>query len=312
MPLRIKGLSICYRNKWALRDVDIEVADGEIYGVLGATGSGKSSLMRCIAGYATPHDGTVDTSGESVFLRSEPKARGLFSTFRQRSLASSSGESNIAAIEEALNTTTSILLFDEPFSSIDEMKLGNLEARLHEMAAVGRTIMIATSDFQRLAPICDRITVLVDGYSHQTGSPRNLYEEPQTAAVAAITGSNNLFEARRLTSTNASMPEFFSIDGEHRLFAQPTEKHRLGAINQNVMLAIRPENISISSGASFPEDNLLKAVVTGLRFRGDTSLIELDANGLRLIARVFRVVGLDVGEECMISLPPDRISVLKN
>ncbi|HQX57370.1 MAG TPA: TOBE domain-containing protein, partial [Pyrinomonadaceae bacterium] len=100
--------------------------------------------------------------------------------------------------------------------------------------------------------------------------------------------------------------------GEHRIFAQPTEKRRIGAINQTVTLAIRPEHISITFGASFPEDNLLKAVVTGIRFLGDTTLIDLDANGLRLSARVFRVVGLNIGEECMIGMPPHRILVLKD
>ena len=103
-----------------------------------------------------------------------------------------------------------------------------------------------------------------------------------------------------------------TIEGEHRLHARTTEKSRLGAINKNVLLAIRPEQISISFGASFPEDNLIKAVVAAIRFHGETTIVELDANGLRLKARVFRVVGLTVGEECMVSLPPDRIHVLKD
>ena len=40
------------------------------------------------------------------------------------------------------------------------------------------------------------------------------------------------------------------------------EKSLLGAITNNITLAIRPEHISISFGASFPEDNLLKAEIT--------------------------------------------------
>jgi len=40
--------------------------------------------------------------------------------------------------------------------------------------------------------------------------------------------------------------------------------------------------------------------------------VEIDASGLVLNALVFRLVGLDVGQECMIGLPPDRIKVLRD
>jgi hypothetical protein len=68
----------------------------------------------------------------------------------------------------------------------------------------------------------------------------------------------------------------------------------------------------MSMGASFPEDNLLRAVVTGIHFRGATSLVEFDASGLTLQARVFKVVGLNVGDECMLGMPPHRIIILKD
>jgi ABC-type sugar transport system ATPase subunit len=93
------------------------------------------------------------------------------------------------------------------------------------------------------------------------------------------------------------------------LFAQRIERGALGALNQNVTLAIRPEYISISFGASFPEDNLLKATVTHVRFLGPTTLITLDADGLKLEALVLRLVGLKAGDECMVGLPPDRIHI---
>ncbi|MBP7378002.1 MAG: TOBE domain-containing protein [Pyrinomonadaceae bacterium] len=176
----------------------------------------------------------------------------------------------------------------------------------------GSTAIFASNDFEQIAAVCDRVAVLVKGEVAQIGFPQEVYENPASSAVAAIVGRNNLFTARRLTSTNADLPEFQTIEGSHRIVAQPTEKAALGAINQNVTLAIRPEQVSISFEASFPEDNILKAVVTAIRFLGPTTIIELDANGLRLESRVFRIVGLTVGEQCMIAMPPHRIQVLKN
>ena len=71
-----------------------------------------------------------------------------------------------------------------------------------------------------------------------------------------------------------------------------------------------PEEISISFGASFPEDNLLKATVTEVTFLGPVTRVRLDAEGLELQAIVLRLVGLEIGEECMVGIPPDRIKIL--
>jgi ABC-type Fe3+/spermidine/putrescine transport system ATPase subunit len=153
---------------------------------------------------------------------------------------------------------------------------------------------------------------MVNGEIKQKGAPQDIYEKPESRVVASITGRNNLFAARRLTSSKAEIPEFHTIDGGHRLFAQRIERGALGALNQNITLAIRPEQISLSFGASFPEDNLLKATVKRVRFLGPTTLIELDAGGLKLEALVLRLVGLNVGDECMVGLPPDRIQIFRD
>ncbi|MGH7783226.1 MAG: TOBE domain-containing protein, partial [Candidatus Binatia bacterium] len=137
-----------------------------------------------------------------------------------------------------------------------------------------------------------------------------IYDHPYSVSVASVVGRINIFAARRLTSSKSEHPEFMSLEGDHRLFAEKADVKKLGAINKNVWLAIRPENISISFGASFPEDNLLKAVVTDVRPRGSSTLVELDSNGLKLGALVLRLVGLNVGDDCMLGLPPDRIHIL--
>ena len=203
------------------------------------------------------------------------------------------------------------MVFDFPeIAEVERTVLLNELKALPEES--GKTVIFASSDFEQIASVCDRIAVIVKGEIAQIGFPQEVYENPASRAVASIVGRNNIFAARRLTSTNADLPEFQTIDGSHRLFAQSTDKHALGAINQNVSLAIRPEQISISFEAAFPEDNILKAIVTAIRFLGPTTIIELDADGLHLQSLVFRIVGLNVGDECMIAMPPHRIQVLKD
>jgi len=52
-----------YEEFWALRDVSLSVAPGEVYGLVGHNGSGKSSLLRLIAGIHQPTSGKVATRG---------------------------------------------------------------------------------------------------------------------------------------------------------------------------------------------------------------------------------------------------------
>ncbi len=312
MPLLIKDIAKRYGNNWALRDVTFDVADGEIFGIFGGTAAGKTTLLRCFAGTESINGGSVDTGGKDFYLGPEPKTGGLTAIFGRKNGELSAGEARVAEIERTLENGAGILLLDDPFAGVDAAHFERLADKIRSIAAGGRIVIFASTEFREIAALCERVAVISAGYVRQIGFTQEVYDNPESSSVAAIVGQNNLFEARRLTSTNADMPEFFTIEGGHRLFAHPTEKAKLGAINQNVTLSIRPEHVSITFGASFPEDNVLKAVVTRIRFLGETTLVELDADGLKLSARVFRIVGLNIGEECMIGMPPHRILVLKD
>ena len=171
---------------------------------------------------------------------------------------------------------------------------------------------MATNNDEEIFSLCDQVAVLADGNVVQTGTPREVYEKPNCVAAARALGRCNLIVARRITFTNDYILEFQTLVGEHQLLLDKVAKSALGAITNNVSLAIRPEHISISFGASFPEDNLLKAQIVGIEYKGATTRLHLDANGLLLEALVLRLVGLKVGDECMVGLPPDRILVLKS
>lgn len=52
------------RDHYALNDITLEVAEGEILGIIGVNGSGKSTLLKIISGVLTPTIGTVEVSGK--------------------------------------------------------------------------------------------------------------------------------------------------------------------------------------------------------------------------------------------------------
>ncbi|MGI0053108.1 MAG: ABC transporter ATP-binding protein [Thermoplasmata archaeon] len=64
LPLRISGLTVRYGELTAVSDLSLQVRRGEIYGLLGSNGAGKSSTLRCVVGLRAPSSGSV-----SVFDR---------------------------------------------------------------------------------------------------------------------------------------------------------------------------------------------------------------------------------------------------
>ncbi len=310
MALTLNKVSKRLGDKWVLRDIDLTIADGEIVGIFGAAASGKSTLLKIIAGEEKPSTGQLEMN-DTVHLAARRSRSGISALFGGDSKISN-GEAAAALMDEALASNARVLLVDGLFVLLDQIQREHYIKRFREAAANGKSVVITSVDLKVIALLCDRIVVLANSEVAQVGFVQEVYENPASRSVAMIAGRNNLFVARRLTSTNADLPEFQTIEGDHHLTARSTEKFALGAINPNDTLAVRPEHISISFEAAFPEDNIIKAVVTGIRFTGHTTIVTLDADGLVLEARVFRVVGLNIGEQCMIAIPPHRILVLKD
>lgn len=323
MSLKVENLSKRYEQNWVLKDVSFEAREGEIFGIFGLTGAGKSTLIRLISG-------TEDCSGGRIFhettevttlscdernfhfprITNDSFWKNIFKTEKKSQLAD--GEGQVLALNEGLEKADSVLLLDDSFCYMDALLRYENYNKLRETARRKNiVVLIATNDFDETMMLCDRALVLDRGEVLQIGAPDEIYLNPVNSKVAYVSGRNNLIAARRLTSNKTDTPEFQTIAGEHRLFTAKTDKSRFAPINQNNILTIRPEHISISFGASFPEDNLLKATIIDVKFQGATTLVVLDANGLILEALVLRLVGLNIGEECVVGLPPDRILVFK-
>ena len=64
--LSVRGLAVAYGDLRAVDGVDLDVAAGEIVALLGASGSGKSSLLRAVAGLEDVADGDVAWDGRSM------------------------------------------------------------------------------------------------------------------------------------------------------------------------------------------------------------------------------------------------------
>lgn len=82
----IQSLSHAFEGRPVLRDINLEVADGEILAVMGSSGGGKTTLLRCIAALLTPTKGKVEIDGIDVHRDTEKARRKMGMVFQSAAL----------------------------------------------------------------------------------------------------------------------------------------------------------------------------------------------------------------------------------
>jgi len=85
MQLQLDDIGLQYGSFAALQHVSLSLAKGEFLALLGPSGSGKSSLLRVVAGFAIPQQGSVRIAGD-VVTGLPPRARNLGMVFQSYAL----------------------------------------------------------------------------------------------------------------------------------------------------------------------------------------------------------------------------------
>jgi phospholipid/cholesterol/gamma-HCH transport system ATP-binding protein len=75
--ISVRGLRNSFGEQVVHEGLDLEVRRGEILGVVGGSGTGKSVLMRSIIGLQTPDEGEIEVLGENMIGRSEDEAKNI-------------------------------------------------------------------------------------------------------------------------------------------------------------------------------------------------------------------------------------------
>ncbi len=69
--VRVSGMEYAVDGRVILRDIDFDVREGEIFGIMGMSGSGKSTMLRCLMALIEPAAGTIEIDGETIVGKSE-------------------------------------------------------------------------------------------------------------------------------------------------------------------------------------------------------------------------------------------------
>jgi len=155
----------------------------------------------------------------------------------------SGGQRQRVAMGRAIVRKPAVFLFDEPLSNLDAALRVQTRieiAGLHERMP-GATMIYVTHDQVEAMTLADKIVVLRDGRVEQAGSPRQLYESPQSVFVAQFIGSPKM---NILPGKPAA--DGFRIDG-HGVVASAVESRAAAA-----SCGIRPEHIRIVDDGSEP------------------------------------------------------------
>ncbi len=130
---------------------------------------------------------------------------------------------------------------DEPLGALDKQLREQMQLDIRALhSRLGLTIVFVTHDQSEALTMSDRIAVFNKGKIEQIGTPRAIYDEPQTRFVAEFIGETNLAEGtiERVEGTNA----FIRLeDGDPNRIIKGN-----AGDGQKVLLSIRPERIELS------------------------------------------------------------------
>src|SRR5680860_1128686 len=240
--LRLIGVRKIFGKVEAVQGVDLEVAHGEIVGMLGPSGCGKTTVLRCIAGLERLDGGTVEidgvfVAGPSLHVPAERRRVGM--VFQDYALFPhlSGGQQQRVALARALAPRPNVILLDEPFSNLDAALRTTVREDVRRiLKAAQTTAVFVTHDQEEALSLADEVAVMLDGRIHQTDRPHVLYTRPSTPWVARFVG-----DADVLPGTRTADGQVATGLGVH----QPVEP----LVSDRADVVVRPEAVRLTADA---------------------------------------------------------------
>ena len=206
----MKHIKKSFGSLEVLKDISLEVEEGEVLSIIGPSGSGKSTLLRCATGLETPDSGEIIKPGdvglvfqnfnlfphfsvlknitdapirvqkrkkEEVYTQARVllKQMGLSDRENAYPFQLSGGQQQRVSIARALCMNPKILFFDEPTSALDPELTGEILKVIKDLAAEHITMVIVTHEMTFARDISDHIIFMDKGLIAVEGTSQEVF-----------------------------------------------------------------------------------------------------------------------------------------
>jgi len=223
--IQVTNLGIEFNDNWIFKEIDFKVASGQSTVIIGPSGSGKSVLLKIVAGLLEPTLGEVEIDSDNLGMlfqknalfdsltceenllfpleerrgivgreaskraRHFLKAVGLEHAIRLYPDEISGGMQKRLGIARALIVEPEVILYDEPTAGLDPITSRMIAAMILELKAEkGSTLLTVTNDVQRAYQLGDQIYLLANGKLELGGSPKEVKQTRHPAIKQFIYG----------------------------------------------------------------------------------------------------------------------------
>ena len=217
MTLQVENVTGGYTQLPVLKNIDFSIADGELVGLIGLNGAGKSTTIKEIIGLLQPHTGKITINGLSLkedpqayrkqigYIPETPslyehievtamaydipkdvalqRAERLLKTFRLENKLDwfpanfSKGMKQKVMVLCAFLIEPSLYIIDEPFLGLDPLAINALLELMNEMKQTGASILMSTHILATAEKYCDKFILLHNGEIRAQGTLSQLQSQ---------------------------------------------------------------------------------------------------------------------------------------
>ena len=185
----VSDLEKSFNGEKILGGISLEMEKGEIVGLVGPNGTGKSTLVKILAGVERQDSGEVSVRGNLSVVYQEDyllpwkrlkdniclglkfrgkncdpsgiaKMLGIEEFLDKYPKEVSGGTRRKAAIARALLLDFDVLILDEPFTGLDENSRGTLISMIIELANSGKAVLVVSHQLEELFKVAEKVYVL--------------------------------------------------------------------------------------------------------------------------------------------------------
>src|ERR1700721_962106 len=189
--LKLRGIDKHFGPVQALYGVNLDLPAGQVTGLCGDNGAGKSVLTRTIAGVHQPDGGQIYFEGKPAHIRAALSTLGVATvrSIRQPVASLSGGQRQSVAVAKAVMWNSKLVLLDEPTAALGVVQTRQVLDLIKRLRDRGLAVMVISHNLNDVFEVADRIAVLYLGRSVAEGPAADF--DRQSVVEYMTTGAAN-------------------------------------------------------------------------------------------------------------------------